>query len=105
MIAPWAFGGIISSLGFATLGVLWFTFTWLGQLDIWRGDSVRHGRWMRRRYALTAAAITLRIGLLAALVGWVQFETIYRFMAWGSWMINLAAVEIVMTRLRKKEAH
>jgi hypothetical protein len=53
--------GWIASSGFLTLGVAWIVATGLAVRFILRGDAIRHRRWMIRSYALTAAAITLRL--------------------------------------------
>jgi hypothetical protein len=50
-------------LGILTLGAAWIVATGLAIWFILRGDAIQHRRWMIRSYALTAAAITLRIYL------------------------------------------
>jgi hypothetical protein len=62
-IAPHAQTGRIASAGFLALGAGWIVATGLAVRFILRGDAIRHRRWMIRSFALTAAAITLRIYL------------------------------------------
>lgn len=62
-IAPHAQTGWIAAWGFMTLGAAWFVTTGLAVRFILRGDAIQHRRWMLRSYALTAAAIALRIYL------------------------------------------
>lgn len=62
-IAPHAQTGWTAAWGFLTLGAAWMVTTGLAIRFILRGDALQHRRWMIRSYALTAAAITLRIYL------------------------------------------
>ena len=56
---------------------------------ILRGDASRHRRWMIRSYALTAAAITLRIYLPLIFVFHWSF-------AWLCWIPNALAIEVYL---------
>ena len=62
-IAPHAQTGWVASAGFLTLGAAWIVATGLAVRFILRGDAITHRRWMIPSYALTAAAITLRMFL------------------------------------------
>jgi len=61
-----------------------------------RGDAIRHRRWMIRSYALTAAAITLRIYLPLVFVFHWPFSTAYPAIAWLCWIPNALAVELYL---------
>jgi len=61
-----------------------------------RGDAITHRRWMIRSYALTAAAITLRIYLPLSFVFHVPFSIGYPAIAWLCWIPNLRAVEVYL---------
>ena len=50
-------------------------------------------RWMTRSFALTLAAVTLRIYLPAALVSGIAFDAAYPVIAWACWVPNLIAAE------------
>ena len=65
LIAPWAAGGWVSTAGFGCLAVGWLITTTMGVVTIRRHHVSAHRRWMIRSYALTTAAITLRLYLLA----------------------------------------
>ena len=92
--------GPIAGGGFAMLAVLSAAFTWLGYraaVDRRFGD---HREWMLRSYALTAAAITLRLMIPAAFVLELEFVPAYRVIAWLSWTTNLALIEYHIRRSR-----
>jgi hypothetical protein len=92
-IAAHAYAGVISSVGFLTLGFFWISFTAAGFFTIRSGKVVAHRRWIIRSFALTAAAITLRIYLpLLPLTG-LSFSTSYRIIAWACWVPNLFVAE------------
>jgi uncharacterized membrane protein len=92
-IAAHAQAGAIASAGFLTLGFFWIGFTVAGYVTIRSGNVVAHRRWMIRSFALTAAAITLRIYLpLLPLTG-LSFLTSYRIIAWACWVPNLFVAE------------
>lgn len=86
--------------GFGVLAVLWVGTTALGIAAARRGDYATHRAWMLRSIALTYAAVTLRV-IMAPLMatGWTVAET-YQITAWGSWLLNLAAVELWLRRGR-----
>ena len=95
-IAPHAQTGWIASAGFLTLGAAWIVATGLAVKFILRGDAIRHRRWMIRSYALTAAAITLRIYLpLSVAFDW-PFSIAYPAIAWLCWIPNALAVEVYL---------
>jgi len=92
-IAAHAQAGAISSAGFLTLGFFWIGTTAAGYFTIRSGKLIAHRRWMMRSFALTAAAITLRIYLpLLPLTG-LSFSTSYRIIAWACWVPNLFVAE------------
>jgi uncharacterized membrane protein len=99
-IAAHAKAGAISSAGFLTLGFFWIGATAAGYLTIRSGKVAAHRRWMIWSYALTAAAITLRIYLpLVPLTG-LSFATGYRIIAWACWIPNLFFAEWLLRSRR-----
>lgn len=96
-----AYGGIISSLGFATLAVLWL-YTGAVALIRVRGGQIRaHRDWMIRNYALTFAAVTLRIWLpLLSEVAGIEFVNAYRAVAWLCWIPNLYVAQRIIEQPR-----
>lgn len=93
-------GGPVSEWGFGLLAVLWLLSTGLGWVAMRRGHRAAHRDWMLRSYALTLAAITLRLYIPASLMAGLPFEDAYRAIAWLCWVPNLLAAEWLVRRLR-----
>jgi len=87
-------GGLVAHTGFFLLGVLWLATTALALSAILQRRITLHREWMVRGYALTFAAVTLRLWLplLAAVSG--SFEEAYQTVAWLCWVPNLIVAEI-----------
>jgi uncharacterized membrane protein len=100
-LAPRAQTGAIAQVGFGLLGVLWLAFTVLAFYKIRSGDPAAHRRSMLRSYALTLAAVTLRIYLPLAMAMGVAFEAAYPVIAWMCWVPNLAVIELGLARRRR----
>jgi uncharacterized membrane protein len=92
--------GPIAGAGFAAQAVLWALFTWLGYRAAVERRFADHREWMLRSYALTAAAITLRLMLPASAFLGLEFVPAYRVIAWLAWTANLALVEYWIRRNR-----
>ncbi|MET1110642.1 MAG: DUF2306 domain-containing protein [Allosphingosinicella sp.] len=92
--------GPVAGAGFAVQALLWAAFTWIGYRAAVERRFADHREWMLRSYALTAAAITLRLMLPAALFAGLDFVPAYRVIAWLAWTVNLAAVEYHIRRNR-----
>ena len=90
--------GGIASAGFLTLGVCWVAITGIALSHVLRGDIRSHRRWMVRSYALTAAAVTLRVYLGTAIALKLPFVTAYSAIAWLCWVPNLAFAELLLRR-------
>lgn len=96
-----ATGGWISTLAFLLLSLSWiYTLIMALQSIVLKRDPQRHGRWMLRNYALTLAAVTLRIYLpiCMLLFGFEDFNTYYRAIAWLCWIPNLIFAEWIIAR-------
>lgn len=92
-------GGPVAGAGFFMLGAFWLVITGLG---FWHARSRRiadHRRWMIRSYALTFAAVTLRLqlGLFIPLFGF-EFMDVYAWIAWSCWVPNLLFAEWYVRR-------
>ena len=98
VLAFGSFAGPIATAGFAGLGVLWIAFTALG----WRAAVGRrfehHRRWMIRSWALTLAAVTLRLYLPLVMVSGLPFLPWYRAIAFLCWVPNLLIAELWLRR-------
>jgi uncharacterized membrane protein len=91
-------GGIPTHFGFGLLAIAWFGVNLTAYRAIRTGDRVRHSRWMVRSFALTLAAVTLRIYLPASAVLGMPFDTAYRWIAWLAWVPNLLFAEWLLRR-------
>lgn len=97
-----AFGttaGPVAGLGFGVLAALWMAST----ANAWRlakaRDHLRHERWMIRSFALTLAAVTLRLYMpLAALLG-LDAQQAYVAIAWLCWVPNLIVAELILASM------
>ncbi len=95
-----AFGGIVARTGFGLLAVLWLSTGLLAYLAIRAGDVASHRRWMVRNFALTFAAVTLRLWLPGSVASGIAFEVAYPVIAWACWVPNLVVAELAFNRDR-----
>jgi hypothetical protein len=93
---------VLTSFLFQT--TLWFLFTLLAFKKAVERDYVQHEIWMMRSFALTLAAITLRL-----YVFFVSFTPValnsalaYGTIAWLSWVLNLVAFEVYYSSRARK---
>ena len=94
VLAAQAYGGVVSTLGFAGLALAWL-YTGVHALGAAQSrDFVAHRRWMIRNFALTFAAVTLRLWLPASVAGGLPFEQAYPAIAWLCWLPNLVVAEL-----------
>src|SRR5688572_7800960 len=95
-MAWYAFGGPVTQLGFAGLGLSLFFTTIKAFTSIKAGDVVSHRRWMIRSFALLFAAVTLRLELPILIAIFGAFEPAYRIVAWSCWVPNLLMAEAIV---------
>jgi uncharacterized membrane protein len=91
-----AFGGWPTRLGFALLALAWLYTGMRAYRAIRSGDPLAHRRWMIRNFALTFAAVTLRLLLPTALVSGLRFADAYPYIAWLCWVPNLLVAELFL---------
>lgn len=100
-MAYYADGGISGKLGFATLSALWLytLYRSLKSIIVDR-DASAHGRWMTRNYALTCAAIMLRLytGIGAAAFGLEDTNVTFVVIGWLCWVPNLVFAQWLINR-------
>jgi hypothetical protein len=78
----------------------WLTTALLAYRSIRAGDTRTHQRWMIVNYALTFAAVTLRIQLpLSGALG-IPFDTAYPIIAWSCWVPNLLVAAWIVQRMQ-----
>ncbi len=94
--------GPIVLTSFVAQCTLWFFFTAMAFDRIKKRDIQAHREWMWRSFALTFAAITLRVYIFI-----ISFSVdlsqpgAYATLAWLSWVPNLMVVELYLRRGRK----
>ena len=88
-IGFYATGGLISSLGFISLGLVWLYTTVKAYLAIRKGDVSLHQGLMIYSYAACFAAVTLRIWLPLLSIAFGDFVIAYRIVAWLCWVPNI----------------
>lgn len=94
-----AFGstaGPIATLGFGSLALCWIWANVRGWQTALARDFVSHRAWMIRSFAMTFAAVTLRLYLPLFPVVGLSFLDGYRAVSFLSWIPNLIAVELWM---------
>ena len=97
-LAPLSEEGLVTHVGFGLLAVLWLTATFMAYMRIRAGDPARHRVWMIRSYALTLAAVMLRIYLPLSQVAGIPFADAYQVVAWLCWVPNLVVAEWLVLR-------
>jgi hypothetical protein len=90
--------GPVGTAGFGALAVLWVGFALLGLRAIRRRDVVAHRRWMLRTFAMTYAAVTLRLWLVALIPLLGDFHSAYLLVPFLCWVPNLVVVELLLRR-------
>lgn len=112
VIAPVNDAGLVGLFGFGSLAVLWLTTGCLGYRAIRRGDVASHRAWMMRNFALTYAAVALRIWLPLLLLvqlpfagaggGELDFDAVfanaYAAVPFLCWLPNLVVAEWLIAR-------
>lgn len=99
-IALYSASGLVAGFGFLGLAILWLLTTAMAWSSALRRDFVAHERWMIRSFALTLAAVTLRIYLPIG-AGTFGFDVAYPYIAWLCWVPNLVIAELWIAMRRK----
>lgn len=94
ILAPGSSAGPIASAGFGSLAVTWIAVNLLGWRAAVQGRFVEHRRWMIRSWALTLAAVTLRLYLPLVMALDLPFLPWYRAISFLAWVPNLIAAEL-----------
>ena len=113
IMAFYAEGGYWSSVSFIIMSTLWFYTTLMAVLTVRRKEIIEHQKWMYRSYALSFAAVTLRLlmplislSALYPLLGSTPEKAEYAIIvltAWLSWIINLTIAELIIAKRFKKK--
>ena len=100
-MAAYSYGGMVTHIGFGTLGVAVIVTTALAFARIRGGDVAGHREWMIRSYALIFAAVTLRVLLPLLITAYAgDFDPAYRWVAWLCWVPNAFWAEWYIRRSR-----
>ena len=97
-----AYGGLPARLGFGLLAILWLLSGLVAYRHIRNKEIQSHRQWMVRNYALTFAAVTLRLWLIVFQVVGVEFLEAYITVAWLCWVPNLIMAEGIVNRIRPR---
>lgn len=81
--------GIVAQLGFGALGISWLVTLAFAIVQIRSGNTAQHKYYMWLNYALTWAAVSLRLEM-PFLIAFFGFELGYTMVAWLCWVPNLA---------------
>ena len=96
-----AFGastGPVSTVGFGALALVWGVVTAHAWRLARRREFVAHRKWMIRSFALTFAAVTLRLYLPIAQLLPIEFDNAYRVISFLCWVPNLIVAEAYLRR-------
>ncbi len=95
-IGFYATGGLISSLGFICLGIIWLYTTLRAYSSAKNKQIEQHRKMMIYSYAACFAAVTLRIWLPILTTIFSDFNTAYRIVAWLCWVPNLIVARLIV---------
>lgn len=106
VIAMYSSAGPAAGAGFLALAVLWLLTTGMALRSALKRDFVSHERWMVRSFALTFAAVTLRLYLPPVFIFQMDFVSAYTIIAWMCWVPNLLIAEFwLRARMPRRSAH
>lgn len=109
VIAPVNTAGMVGFVGFGALAVLWAYGTVRAVRAARRREYAAHQAWMIRSFALTYAAVTLRLWLIVLIlvqvpfrsgadVGQVAQANAYAAVPFLAWLPNLVVAELMIRR-------
>ncbi|MFK7766244.1 MAG: DUF2306 domain-containing protein [Mariniblastus sp.] len=93
---PYSQTSMAAKSGFWLLAIVWPVVTLAGYP--WRNkfDFHWHGKLMTYSYALTCAAISLRLILVSLLSAGASFQVAYPIAAWGGGLVNVAIAFVIL---------
>ena len=92
-LAFYSTGGVVAHFGFGLLAVCWLGTTLVAFRHVRTRNIPLHQQWMIRSYALTLAAVTLRLYLPLFQIAGLSFDEAYPAIAWLCWVPNLLIAE------------
>ena len=100
-LSPGSLAANTFGVAFVALALAWLYTGWQAYATIRRGDVAAHRRWMIRNFALTYAAVTLRIEMPLLVFAGMDPILALNVVGWTCWIPNLIAVEWWLGRGRK----
>ena len=98
-LAQFSFGGPVARLGFSLLAIAWIVTTSMAFVRARQRAFLAHKMWMIRSYALTLAAVTLRLYLpLTTGVMGIDIMVAYPVIAFVCWVPNAIVAEWIVRR-------
>ncbi|MCF6326285.1 MAG: DUF2306 domain-containing protein [Devosiaceae bacterium] len=101
-LAIGAVGGPIASAGFGLLAITWIFTTGQAVRLAMAGNFKEHREWMIRSFALTFAAVTLRLLLVGFMVAGFEYGPATVYIAWLCWVPNLIFAQWWIGRTKNK---
>ena len=101
-IAYYATGGLVTTLGFAALGIIWLLTSLRAYLEIKNGSKRKHQKFMTYSFAACFAAVTLRIWLPILTAFTDDFVIAYKIVAWLCWVPNIIVARYMVKKQRIK---
>ena len=96
VLALGASTGLISTVGFGGLAIAWIVTTSLAWRRAMQHRFIDHRAWMIRSFALTFAAVMLRLYLPLAAALSINFADAYRAISFLCWVPNLIVIELYL---------
>jgi len=102
-MAQFATGGLASVIGFALLAILWVFTGYKAYRAIRGGDVQSHREWLIRNYALTFAAVMLRLYMRGFFLMGLALPDFHSTNAWLCWVPNLFFAEWLINRMKQAQ--
>lgn len=88
-----------AALGFGLMAIVWIGTTVQAVRLAMAGRFTEHRRWMIRSYAVTFAAVTLRLEMpFFFVLGGMEYAEVSNYVAWMCWVPNLIVAELFLRR-------
>ena len=99
-IGFYATGGLITAMGFISLGIIWLSTTFMAFKAVREKRIQDHQKWMILSYAACFAAVTLRIWLPILISIFGEFLMAYKVVAWLCWVPNMLVALLIVRRMQ-----
>lgn len=97
-LSPGSLAANTFGIAFIALALAWFYTGWMAYATIRQRDVAAHRRWMIRNFALTYAAVTLRVEMPLLIMAGFDPIMALNITGWLCWVPNLILVEWWMRR-------